>query len=83
MLIEDDNHLVLFDEQRRVTEIPWHKQQDSAFIGSIKDLTYSNYLEQFCILSSLSFFTIEPHMSALEKIDRVKPSTGKKLGGLL
>ena len=79
MLIEDDNHLVLFDEQRRINEIPWQKQQDSAFVGAIKDLTYSNYLEQFCILSSVNFFTIDPHTIALEKIEQIKPSTGNKL----
>ncbi|CAF3811143.1 unnamed protein product [Adineta steineri] len=76
MLIEDDDHLVLFDEQRRINEIPWQTKQDGSFIGSIKDLTYSNYLGQFCVLSSLNFFTIDPHMSTLDKIEQLKPSTG-------
>jgi hypothetical protein len=77
MLIEDDNHLVLFDEQRRMNEIPWQKQQDNTFTGSIKDLTYSNYLQQFCILSALNFFTLDPHMSILEKSEQLRPTTGK------
>jgi hypothetical protein len=77
MLIEDDNHLVLFDEQRRMNEIPWQKQQDNTFTGSIKDLTYSNYLQQFCILSALNFFTLDPHMSTLEKSEQLRPTTGK------
>jgi hypothetical protein len=76
MLIEDDNHLVLFDDQRRVNEIPWQRQTGDSFIGSIKDLIYSNYLEQFCILSALNFFTLDPHMSALEKSEQLKPTTG-------
>ncbi|UJR27470.1 hypothetical protein I4U23_008756 [Adineta vaga] len=76
MLIEDDNHLVLFDEQRRMNEIPWQKQKDDSFIGSIKDLIFSNYLEQFCVLSSIHFFTIDPHMSTLDKTEQIKPSTG-------
>lgn len=77
ILIEDDNHLVLFDEQRRIHEIPWHNEKDDVFMGSIKDLIYSNYLEQFCVLSSLNFFTFDPHMSALEKSEQLRPSTGK------
>jgi hypothetical protein len=79
MLIEDDNHLVLFDEQRRINEIPWQRQQDNSLTGSIKDLTYSSYLEQFCILSSLNFFTIDPHMATLEKSEQLRPSTGKQI----
>jgi len=79
MLIEDDNHLVLFDEQRRINEIPWQRQQDNSLSGSIKDLTYSSYLEQFCILSSLNFFTIDPHMATLEKSEQLRPSTGKQI----
>ncbi|CAF0970861.1 unnamed protein product [Adineta ricciae] len=76
ILIEDDDHLVFFDEERRVNEIPWQKQNDDAFIGSIKDIVYSNYLEQFCVLSSVSFFTIDPRMSTLDRSEQIKPSTG-------
>jgi hypothetical protein len=79
MIIEDDNHLVLFDEQRRINEIPWQGQQDDSFTGTIKDLIYSNYLEQFCILSALHFFTLDPHMSALEKSEQLKPTTGTNI----
>lgn len=76
MIIEDDNHVVLFDDQRRINEIPWQRQQDSSFTGSIKDLIYSNYLEQFCILSSLNFFTLDLHMITLEKSEQLRPTTG-------
>ena len=76
MLIEDDNHLVLFDGQRRVNEIPWQQQRDDSCTGSIKDLAYSNYLQQFCILSALNFFTLDPQMSALEKSEQIRASTG-------
>ncbi|CAF4646266.1 unnamed protein product, partial [Rotaria sp. Silwood2] len=75
MLIEDDNHLVLFDEQRRINEIPWQGHQDDSFSGSIKDIIFSNYLEQFCVLSALHFFTLDPHMLTLEKSEQLKPST--------
>lgn len=80
LLIEDDNHIVLYDEQRRINEIPWQGQKDDSYSGSIKDITYSNYLEQFCVLSALNFFTFEPHTSALEKSEQLKPSTGKLCG---
>lgn len=76
MIIEDDNHLVLYNEQHRINEIPWQNEKNKDFIGSIKDLIYSNYLEQFCILSSVNFFTLDPHMSILEKSEQLKPSTG-------
>ena len=79
MIIEDDNHIVLFDEQRRISEIPWREQQDDSFTGSIKDLIYSSYLEQFCILSSLNFFTLDPSMLTLEKSEQLRPRTGKKI----
>ncbi|CAF0826387.1 unnamed protein product [Rotaria sp. Silwood1] len=82
MLIEDDNHLVLFDEQRRINEIPWKGQEDDSFSGSIKDLIYSNYLEQFCVLSALHFFTLDPHMSTLEKSEQLRPSTGSHFQSL-
>lgn len=79
MIIEDDNHLVLFDDQRRINEIPWQRQQESSSAGSIKDLIYSNYLEQFCILSALNFFTLDPHMVTLEKSEQLKPTTGTNI----
>ncbi|CAF3190826.1 unnamed protein product [Rotaria socialis] len=76
MVIEDDNHLVLFDDQRRINEIPWQGHKEDSFSGSIKDIIYSDYLEQFCILSALNFFTLDPHMSTLEKSEQLKPTTG-------
>jgi hypothetical protein len=79
MIIEDDNHLVLFDDQRRINEIPWQRQEENSFTGSIKDLIYSNYLEQFCILSALNFFTLDPHMATLEKSEQLKPTTGTNI----
>ncbi|CAF3910751.1 unnamed protein product [Rotaria sp. Silwood1] len=45
MLIENDNHLVLFDERCRINEIAWQGQQNDSFTSSIKDLIHSNYLE--------------------------------------
>jgi hypothetical protein len=78
MIIEDDNHLVLFDDQRRINEIPWQRHQENSS-GSIKDLIYSNYLEQFCILSALNFFTLDPHMSTLEKSEQLRPTTGTNI----
>jgi hypothetical protein len=79
IIIEDDNHLVLFDDQRRINEIPWQRQQDDSFTGSIKDLIYSNYLEQFCILSALNFFTLDPHIAILEKSEQLRPTTGTNI----
>ena len=76
ILIEDDNHLVLYDEQRRINEIPWQREREQTFVGAIKDLTYSNYLEQFCVLSSLNFFTLDSRTSTLEKSEQLRPSTG-------
>lgn len=76
VLIEDDNHLVLYDDQRRINEIPWQRGKDQTFVGSIKDLTYSNYLEQFCVLSSVNFFTLDPQTSTLEKSEQLRPSIG-------
>jgi len=76
MLIEEDNHLVLFNEQRRLNEIPWQREQNRTYTGSIKDLIYSNYLEQFCILSALNFFTFDIHACLLEKSEQIKATTG-------
>jgi hypothetical protein len=78
LLIEDDNHLVVFNEQRRIHEIPWQQGKDRSYTGPIKDLTYSNYLEQFCILSALNFFTLNRQMSKLEKSEQIRPTTGTK-----
>lgn len=76
VLIEDDNHLVLYDSERRLNEIPWQQGKDQTFVGSIKDLTYSNHLDQFCVLSSMNFFTLDPRLFTLEKIEPIRPGTG-------
>ena len=76
LLIEDDNHLVLYDGQRRVNEIPWEQGDKQTFTGAIKDIVYSNYLQQFCVLSALNFFTFDAESLILEKSEQLRPSTG-------
>jgi predicted LPLAT superfamily acyltransferase len=79
LLIEDDDHLVMFDDVRRINEIPWRTERAQTDAGAIKDLTYSNYLDHFCVLSSLNFFTFDRHLCKLEKSEQIRPITGTDL----
>ncbi|CAF0940894.1 unnamed protein product, partial [Didymodactylos carnosus] len=72
ILIEDNEHVLLFDKDVKLKEFEWRHDIHG---GKIKDLCWSHHLQVFFILSAQEFHTYDPFTFTLEKIEQIKPFT--------